>query len=207
MRNWLLLLLPALACVPAKPIGPGQACPCADGWVCVVSDQVCVAADAGAPPADAGAPPLDALPPGGENPPAVDGPPAACPDVTYPESGFYAANFLLPEVTDFKSMSLGEKSRYELIAQQAPGTTLTIKMTFIGDAHDAGIFTSGWWLNQGEGWLVSLFDDATGQQTFFSSVARPELEIGFTGQGQARVDYFECGSAVPTRTKMITWGP
>jgi hypothetical protein len=210
-RFWLVSWLPALACVPVKPLVPGQACPCAPGWTCDEAQRLCFNADGSASgPPDAAADsvelpvPADAPEPA-DAPVPADAPEPTCGQVTYPERGFYAPNALLPGATTFTSTPLGVTAPYELIAQLAPGTTLTIKMTLLGDAHDAGAIGNVWWLNQGQGWLVSLLDENSGEQTFFSSVLRPELEIAFSGHGRGRVDYYECGSTVPTRTKMINW--
>ena len=64
-----------------------------------------------------------------------------------------------------------------------------------------------WWMANAGDWLVTDFDLSTGVQNFNAHDTEKVLamEFGFQGNGSALVEYFECGSATPTRSKTITW--
>ena len=221
-----------LGCVAEKSLEEEQRCPCAPGWSCDSSQQICIAVDAAEAPDTQTSTTDGSSTPGnvpgvagndGSTGPATpdtqistgDAPPAApCIEVTYPASGFYGMNALVPDATTF--MSDQTSTPYELAADLIPGATITIKMTMSADTLarvriDAGPVPgfphNAWWLSGEQGWLITNFNFDTGEQVFMSQagVLRPEIQLKFQGNGQARVDYFECGSPTPTRSKVITW--
>jgi hypothetical protein len=199
---WLTLVL-AAGCVADKPIGPGQRCPCAPGWTCDLAAQVCVPIDAAVPMPDLGS----------DSPPASQ----ACDKVSYPVRGFYGPNIFVPAATAFVSTDDPADVPYEVAADLVLGATVTIKMTMDEDtlnrhrdSRSDPLLGPYWGLSiDGQGWLTSAFDELTGQQIFQSQIGqfRPERRIVFFGTGQARIDYYECDSPTPTRTKIITWAP
>ena len=224
---WLVASLVA-ACVDDRPLEPGQGCPCAPGWSCDPSRLVCVPADGGGVVADAdvmadgpqmAADAGAAEVAGGETNqpvPAVDAPPdvVTCNQVSYPETGFFGPNLLGAAATSFVSDERSP-SRYQLAADLVSGATVAVKFTMSAETLSRFRVTepdSPVWaihIGVGAGWLISTFDAVKGEQVFQSQAGtiRPELPIVFRGSGEARIDYFECGSAAPTRMKMITWAP
>jgi hypothetical protein len=65
-----------------------------------------------------------------------------------------------------------------------------------------------WLISDASGWLSSRFDAASGRQDFLArSSGRDEIRFLFQQGGAAKVEYFECGSSAPTRTKVISWAP
>jgi hypothetical protein len=179
----------------------------------VLPDSPAVAADAPPVTADtAGDDLTDAL--------ASDVEPITCESVTYPLFGFYGTNALHPAVSDFVSYRIAGATTYELAADLAAGTTVTVKITMtpetlknfraslgLDGAPPPPFDTGVWLLSDGQGWLISTFSRDTGEQVFLSQsgVLRPERQIGFSGSGEARIDYYECNSIIPTRSKMIRW--
>jgi hypothetical protein len=116
--------------------------------------------------------------------------------VSYPQTGFFGLNILYPGFTSFQSF--GITSSYELAANHAVAATVTLNMTLLsGTVWEFG--TSDW--------LVTTYDDMTGEQTFSAPnvVGESESSMFFSGNGRARLDLFECGAATPTRSKTITW--
>jgi len=87
------------------------------------------------------------------------------------------------------------------------GATVTIKMTQTSGLATSDLTGDGWFFSDGN-WLHSTFDFTTDEQTFKTqNPFTSELRMTFAGTGAARVDFFECGSPSPTRTKNIAWGP
>jgi hypothetical protein len=117
--------------------------------------------------------------------------------VSYPQTGFYGLNILYPGLTSFPA---GGTSSYELAADHAAGATVTLNMTLLsGMVWDIGAF--------GGDWRFTTYDGTTGEQTFSAPNVAGESEssIFFYGNGQARLDLFECGSTTSIRSKTITW--
>jgi hypothetical protein len=118
--------------------------------------------------------------------------------VSYPQTGFYGLNILYPGLTSFPSVS--STSSYELAADHAAGATVTLNMTLLsGTVWDIGAF--------GGDWRFTTYDYMTGEQTFSTPnvAGGSESSMFFSGNGEARLDLFECGSTTPTSSKTITW--
>ena len=115
--------------------------------------------------------------------------------VSYPQTGFYGLNILYPGLTSFPASGT---SSYELAADHAAGATVTLNMTLLsGMVWDIGAF--------GGDWRFTTYDGTTGEQTFSAPNVAGESESSmfFYGNGQARLDLFQCGS--PIRSTTITW--
>lgn len=120
---------------------------------------------------------------------------AAC-GVTYPATGFYGDNILLPR---YRQVTAGGPT--EMAAKLGPNAVIRIKMTLISG--------SVWWIGgQHEDWLSTPFNFSTGVQIFQAQDPGRTVEdsFQFPGNGRALVEYFECGSETPTATKLLLWG-
>ena len=120
---------------------------------------------------------------------------AAC-GIGYPPSGFYGQNILFAGCT-----SVGSQAQYEMAADVSDPQSLVVTWTLLaGDP---------WGFNGMSDWRSTVLPgrDAGSQQTFQPTHSgRNEVEMVFAGtSGQARIDYYECGSQVPTRTQFITY--
>ena len=142
-----------------------------------------------AAPIDSGAP---AVPDGSTN--QLGG--AACGGIEYPVSGFYGDNFLHSTY-----VTVNQAAPVSMVAKLNVGASLRIKMT----------------LRSGTPWLIhpltsewraSLYDFAANSQLFEApdTGRSDEMRFEFPEQGEALVEYFECGSSTPTGSKVLSWG-
>jgi hypothetical protein len=107
-------------------------------------------------------------------------------------------NVLAPSVTDYVMTT--DVMDLAFAAEVPDSTALKIRITGDGSA------IWGYMPNVSQ-WRVSGLDDQSWSQEF-TAATTGSLDLGgfmFTGSGSATVDYFEYGSATPTRTKQITW--
>jgi hypothetical protein len=135
----------------------------------------------------------------------VDQVDASCGSVAYASNGFYGPNVLYSGNNIF--VNNANSPQYDFLAEVAPGASVTIKMT--GTAGDfRPVPGADGWGSSDSNWLTTTFDFTTGEQTFKTrNPYTSEARMVFLGTGKARIDYFECGSSTPTRTKTIAWGP
>jgi hypothetical protein len=122
--------------------------------------------------------------------------------IEYPIGG-QRPNVLDPGLTRFDFNA--DSTQLDFAADVPDATELKIRMTNHTAADTASIwFYSG---TSGVMWNVSQYDFNNGVQEF--KAMRPGMDtldsFMFGGTGSATVDYFEYGSATPTRTKEITW--
>lgn len=163
----------------------------------------------GSPDAAAGMP-TDAA--GSQTPDAVGGVDASvggvdasvggCP-ITYPPSGFFGQNILVPQATPLTNRSTA--AAYTMAANVPLGYALTIKMTVLGGTGGTSDLGPVWLLSQSD-YRVTDFDRTTHEQLFMSTLPGVnEVDISFDGSGSARIDLYECGSPTPTRVETISW--
>jgi hypothetical protein len=140
---------------------------------------------------------------GGAGGGGIDRGDARCDQVSYASDGFYGPNVLYPSRTSFTDQPYSMP--YEIEAEIKSGSVI-IEMTRLSPTDYSP--PSDLWSTSAAAWLVTNFDPSTQKQTFKAQNSGTwETPMWFAGSGQARVDYFECGSATPTFTKVITWSP
>jgi hypothetical protein len=116
--------------------------------------------------------------------------------ITYPESGFYGPNILFPDYTAFELMP----KHYTMAAFVPAGAPLRLRITKLNGSW--GLFFSDTdWRSMGN---ADIAQDFVPIDTGAGHVA--EANITFMGNGRARMDFFECGSTTPTRSKVYMWG-
>lgn len=135
--------------------------------------------------------------------------------ITYPNDGV-RINVLTPGLTSFRS-NAGDD--FGFVADLPDASEVMIRMTnttprktISHPEHGTIELPRAVWGYAGggaQGWIVSLYDDATGVQEFrASNEGIVDLEhFAFTDSGSAVIEYFEYGSEKPTETltKTITW--
>jgi hypothetical protein len=107
-------------------------------------------------------------------------------------------NVLAPSVTEYVMTS--DVMDLAFAAEVPDSTALKIRITGDGSA------IWGYMPNVSQ-WRVGGLDDQSWSQEF-TAATTGSLDLGgfgFMGNGSATIDYFEYGSATPTRTKQITW--
>jgi hypothetical protein len=132
---------------------------------------------------------------------------------TYPPTGFYGTNILYSGCTPFSDWGpQSEVLEYEIAATVPPGASLRVKITslaFSSSIPGAGgaSGSSPGWAFAGDGdFRASDFDSTTGSQLFMSRLAGDnETRFYLDGTGQARIDFYECDAATPTRSEIISW--
>lgn len=119
---------------------------------------------------------------------------AACGGIEYPATGFYGENFIFPS---YSWVTPG--AQMEMAAKLGQNAAIKIRMTLISGSI---------WNFTGSDWRFTKFDMTTGMQTFQASDPGRtyEEEFSFPGNGRALVEYFECGSATATGSKLVLWG-
>jgi len=143
--------------------------------------------------------------------PAVDGSIASdalggnCP-ITYPARGFFGQNVAFQQEATLTSVVRG---LYTLAADVPAGFSLSFTITRLSSSAPGNNPSLGsiWYLGQSD-FRFTAYDPANQNQLFMSRLAgRNEVEMSFDGAGQARIDYYECGSVTPTRIEIINWAP
>jgi hypothetical protein len=125
---------------------------------------------------------------------------AACGGIEYPVSGFYGDNILVPS---YDSIRVRRGESVEIAAKLPPGAALTIKMTWIEGP-------GGWSDELGTDFLVKTIPGPVSPiftQVFQAKVSGQLVENGlrFADKGRTIVEYYECGSATPNGTKIVSW--
>ena len=116
--------------------------------------------------------------------------------ITYPESAFYGPNILHPEHTVFELMP----KQYDMAAFVPAGVSLRLRITkLIGDWGAFFDINGNDWRMMGNAQVAQDFIP-------IDSGRMIEVKVTFAGGGTARLDFFECGSTTPTRSKMYIWG-
>jgi len=132
-----------------------------------------------------------------------------CGSIEYPATAFYGPNVLDSAATAFPAGASTGALDFDFAARLSAGASLTVRMTMVDVSLPLpGPFPPNvWWMANAGDWLVTDFDLSTGVQNFNAHDTEKVLamEFGFQGNGSALVEYFECGSATPTRSKTITW--
>jgi hypothetical protein len=131
---------------------------------------------------------------------------AACGGIEYPETAFYGTNVLYPSFS--YAVSKSGPGNYDFAAKLAPGASLDIRLTnSLYRAADGNPRPAAVWVFSGVDWRYLPYDYDTGVQLFEAadSGRSIEMQFGFQGSGWALVEYFECGSSVPTGTKILYW--
>jgi hypothetical protein len=148
---------------------------------------------AGAGGSSSNPPPIDAGAAEDAGEPQRDASDTSC-GISYPAIAFIGENVLFPSDTGFRSTS----PDYELAADLGADASLSVRITLQSGTP--------WLLSDASGWLSSRFDSSTGKQDFLARASgRDEIRFAFQQSGSAKVEYFECGSPAPTRTKIINW--
>src|SRR5260370_39013402 len=121
-----------------------------------------------------------------------------CGTIEYPASGFYGDNVLFPSFDHVASAA--EAGKVEMAAKLVTPGSLKLKMTLIDGSE--------WGLSSGGDWRFTNWDFATKSQLFEPKNAgqTSEIQLSFYLSGKALIEYFECSSANPTRTKTLSWG-
>jgi hypothetical protein len=129
----------------------------------------------------------------GAAPDATGGTPCG---ITYPESAFYGPNILHPEHTAFELTP----KYYDMAAFVPAGVSLRLRITrLIGDWGASFDINGNDWRMMGNPEVAQDFVP-------IDSGRMIEVKVMFIGGGTARLDFFECGSTTPTRSKTYLWG-
>ena len=132
---------------------------------------------------------------------------AACGGIEYPETAFYGTNVLYPSFS--QAISQFPANNYDFAAKLATGASLQIRLTNSPPYRnaDGNPYPASVWEVSGVEWRFTTYDYDTGIQLFEAadSGRSIEMQFGFRGNGSALVEYFECGSSVPTGTKILYW--
>ncbi|HEY4395569.1 MAG TPA: hypothetical protein VGP64_15975 [Polyangia bacterium] len=128
-------------------------------------------------------------------------------NLTFPDSGFYGPNILVPGRTSFNSTPFlgGPATVYELVVQHDAAVQVTVKLTLLsGD----GVWYIGGYAAD---WRVTNDDGGIGgTQTFEAPNVGGEAEesIYFVKSGRAKLDVLGlCGPGGPMFSKTISWSP
>ncbi|MET0593458.1 MAG: hypothetical protein ABW133_12210, partial [Polyangiaceae bacterium] len=116
--------------------------------------------------------------------------------ITYPPSAFFGVNILHPDITKFAA----QPTHYDMAAFVPQGAQLRLRITNLsGGLGPFFDVASNDWRMMGT--------PNTGQDYEPRDTGRMiEVNMLFNGSGTGRLEYFECGSATPTRTKLYSWG-
>jgi hypothetical protein len=116
--------------------------------------------------------------------------------ISYPESAFYGQNVLYPNHTAFELMP----KHYDMAAFVPAGASLHLRITKLNGSWGAFFNVAGNdWRMMGNAEVAQDFVPIdTGRMI--------EADVMFMGNGRARLDFFECGSTTPTRSKVYIWG-
>jgi hypothetical protein len=120
---------------------------------------------------------------------------AACGGISYPPVGFYGENILF---IPYEKVTPGAK--IEMGAKLATEASLRIRMTLLSG--------SVWFVTGSGDWRHTVFDFATGVQTFQNQDSGRMIEhiMMFPDSGRALIEYFECDAVSPSGMKFLTWG-
>jgi len=124
--------------------------------------------------------------------------------ITYPPDGFYGSNIFY---ADTPLVHAGNQSNYTMAADVPAGASLTFRMTLLSDANLPVGMTAAWYFSESD-FRATVYDATTNEQLFMSRLpGRNEMSIFFQGTGSARIDFYECSSANPTRVEIVSWAP
>lgn len=122
--------------------------------------------------------------------------------IVYPENGFYGKNFLDPNYIE------GSSGSHSFSATLPKGTSLKIVMTALQIERDENGFAYTWSFSSTSinNWYITTYNRDTNIQTFevISNSANSNINIFMPNEPiTVRVDYYENGSEIPTRTKIV----
>ena len=133
--------------------------------------------------------------------------------IDYPETGLYGKNLLNRTDTLFAASMNNPCSLHAILPES---TKLKVKISFVSTIsdsnsdstnHSAVSFRKPGWLysvSSNHNWSITIFDTNTYTQTFTAVEDNGSCDLRlYFEKGRFRVDFYEMGSATPTRTKFI----